>query len=134
MKICTKCGVEKGLDEFYETSRVGRDGKPYRLPSCKQCYADYYAANRERQKETSNRARIKARYGLTVEQYDELIARGCGICGAGDGVRIVMDHCHASGEVREALCDGCNLMLGAAKDRPAVLRAAADYLERHAPA
>ena len=130
MKKCSKCGLEKPVTEFYETSRTRKDGTRYRLPSCKACYAAYYAQNSERQKKSNRRAKIKRQYGLTLEKYEELIAQGCAACGSTD--KVVMDHCHASGALREPLCNGCNVALGAAKDSPDTLRKLADYLERHA--
>lgn len=134
MKVCTKCGLEKPLTEFYSPrGRTTASGAPYFLPSCKQCFADYYQANRERQLANTHRNNIKRRYGMAVEEYDALIAQGCTICGRND-VRIIMDHCHVTNAVRAPLCDGCNIMLGGARDKPDVLRAAADYLESHAAA
>lgn len=132
MLKCTKCNTDKDPDEFYACgSSKGRKGYTY---WCKRCYKDNYEANKERQLASNRRARIKRRYGLAVEEYDAIIARGCGICGEKAKTKIVMDHCHASGNVREALCNTCNSLLGMANDDPWVLRGAADYLERHASA
>lgn len=39
-----------------------------------------------------------------------------------------VDHCHRTGGNRGILCAGCNIGLGAFKDNPAALRAAADYV------
>jgi len=83
---------------------------------------------------SARRAYLKKRYGLTIEDYDALLAAHDGRC---DICRIpltgderCLDHCHTSGAVRGWLCRGCNLVLGHAKDDPARLRAAAAYLER----
>jgi len=46
-------------------------------------------------------------------------------------VRACTDHCHSSGKVRAFLCSNCNTGLGMYKDRPELLRRAADYLETH---
>lgn len=93
----------------------------------------------------ARRSRIKRKYGLTLDEYDAILARGCAICGSHDGrvvgkrngweappARLCLDHDHATGKVRDALCHGCNAALGALGDNPARLRAAADYLESHA--
>lgn len=41
------------------------------------------------------------------------------------------DHDHASTVLRGTLCRGCNLLLGYGHDDPALLRAAAAYVERY---
>jgi DNA-directed RNA polymerase subunit RPC12/RpoP len=88
---------------------------------------------------------LRSKYGLTWEEYQHMLATQeyrCAICRSefppeavhGTGVRskwICVDHCHATERVRELLCPACNFMLGRAFDRPELLRAAADYLERH---
>lgn len=88
-----------------------------------------------------NRQKQLERYGLTVAQHDEMLEaqKGlCAICGnppKPDGVRAASrlhaDHDHVTGRVRELLCNSCNNGLGRFKDDPALLRAAAEYIERH---
>jgi hypothetical protein len=90
-----------------------------------------------------------AKFNLTVEQYDQmLLVQGgvCAICkqpethrhrGTGVVVSLAVDHDHrccpgrrsCGNCVRGLLCDRCNL--GRWPDDPALLRAAADYFERH---
>jgi len=43
-RICTKCGVEKPLDEFHKR-KIGKFGRESR---CKVCKAEHYQKNRER--------------------------------------------------------------------------------------
>lgn len=87
-------------------------------------------------------ARIKYRYGITGDEYDRLVAERdghCDICGEkpAEGTpahwagKLCIDHDHASGVVRGLLCNDCNLLLKKHFE-PARLRAAANYLERHA--
>jgi hypothetical protein len=52
----------------------------------------------------------------------------CDVCGGRK--RLVIDHDHKTGRVRSLLCVTCNLGLGAFKDNPELLRAAALYLEK----
>lgn len=85
---------------------------------------------------------LRRYYGITPEQYGDMIAaqKGlCTICGKpetavfnGNIKTMHVDHCHKTNMLRDLLCGKCNGMLGLATDEPAILRAAADYIERHA--
>jgi Recombination endonuclease VII len=44
--------------------------------------------------------------------------------------KLNIDHHHGDGVVRGLLCNTCNLGLGLFQDDPAILRRAADYLDR----
>lgn len=86
-----------------------------------------------------NRDRVVSKYGLTAKQYTEMLVVQnyvCAICKTPhideNGKRLVIDHNHLleNGAVRGLLCSPCNLGLGQFKDSPAVLRAAAKYLEQ----
>lgn len=90
--------------------------------------------------EESKRSRyLERNYGITVDEYaaylQEQDAR-CKICqGAGftmaehHNVKLVVDHCHTTGEVRGLLCHNCNRALGLLKDDTEVLTRAIDYLK-----
>lgn len=81
------------------------------------------------------RARAFARYGLTAEQYDQMLAdqdSRCAACGCEQGKRpFHVDHCHATGQIRGLLCMNCNSALGHAKDDVQRLRSLIDYLLVH---
>ena len=69
------------------------------------------------------------RYGLTLQQFHALVARGaCDICKRSDR-RLCIDHCRASGHVRGLLCENCNLGLGCFVDDPDRIEKAATYLQ-----
>jgi len=89
-----------------------------------------YQADPEHHIRIARRSIVKRKYGITLEEYDTIIARGCAICG-NHGPRMALDHDHANGRIRDALCVSCNNGLGRFKDDPELLRTAADYLERH---
>jgi hypothetical protein len=80
---------------------------------------------------------LKGTYGMTLEEYTDLLARqglGCAICGApenADGRSLHVDHDHKTGRVRGILCADCNFGLGKFKDDPELLQAAIDYLATH---
>lgn len=89
-----------------------------------------YLENPEKEIRLSRQRTVRRKYGLTLEEYESILAGGCSICGA-HGPGMAMDHDHANGMVRDALCGNCNNGLGRFKDDPERLRAAANYLERH---
>ena len=71
-----------------------------------------------------------ARYGLTPEQYDQMVAERKGCCdGCGRPEHLVVDHCHATKVVRGLLCYACNQALGVLRDDSATLRRLAEYLD-----
>jgi hypothetical protein len=61
---------------------------------------------------------------MVIEQ-----AGRCAICGDLPS-RLVLDHCHKTGRKRALLCGRCNSGIGMLDDDPAILRAAANYVER----
>lgn len=86
---------------------------------------------------------LRNRYGITVEQVDAMVkAQGgkCATCASmlgapdtkGKSTRVCVDHDHVTRKVRGLLCDPCNKGIGHFGDNPALLRAAAAYLESHA--
>jgi hypothetical protein len=82
----------------------------------------------------SRNARLQATYGLTNEEYQTLFeAQGgrCAICQETRRTNLAVDHCHKTEAIRGLLCQRCNgqLLARGARDRPEVLRRAADYLE-----
>lgn len=85
-----------------------------------------------------NRHYAIARYGMTVEDHDAMLAAQdgvCAICGNPpdpDGVRAAsrlhIDHDHATGRVRGLLCNLCNVGIGKFRDDVDLLAGAMAYL------
>jgi hypothetical protein len=83
---------------------------------------------------------LGARYGITVEQYEELLQRqggGCAICGSTEPRgrqrsyhrrNFAVDHCHETGEVRGLLCFPCNAAIGQLGDTVEHVQSAVRYL------
>lgn len=112
MKLCTKCGENKSLEEFSKNARR-KDG---RQVWCKKC-----AHARRAEWARENPSKITAyrrldKYGLTPEQYQNLLNEQnglCAICSADlSSVTPHIDHDHATGRVRGVLCQFCNIMIG----------------------
>jgi hypothetical protein len=72
---------------------------------------------------------------VTWEQYQGWKSRQnglCVICGQlAEGKNGHTDHDHETGQLRDLLCGNCNRGIGAFHDNPVLLRAAAEYIERH---
>jgi hypothetical protein len=88
---------------------------------------------RERRRQTG--ADRKHAYGLSLEQYNELVQKQggvCAICGKPPTKRALhVDHCHQTSKIRGLLCRGCNLALGNMEEDISRLYKAIAYLERH---
>lgn len=108
-EACGRCGKVRA-----ETDRTNS-------VYCYDCWRDWW---------------LRRKYGLTGEQYDQMLAgQGgrCALCGdESNGRTWHVDHCHDSGKVRGLLCDLCNRGLGHFRDNAGVLRRAVAYLEAHA--
>lgn len=93
-----------------------------------------YAANSTPRLEGNRRSNIRWKYGITLEQRDEILAsqdNRCAICRTDSPPTVSgwhVDHCHSVGRVRGILCQHCNNMLGMAKDDPSILARAIEYL------
>jgi hypothetical protein len=163
-KRCKKCGVVKPLDEFYRATG-GRDGHRTECKECNAAaskaryVADPAAAvarvkrwqqanperlnayRRERRadpevKRNERSTYLKRTYGLTLAEYEEMLAQqegGCAICGRKPSASIALhvDHDHATGQIRGLLCFRCNNSLGDLDDDPELLWAALKYVGWH---
>jgi hypothetical protein len=93
---------------------------------------DYRAKCLARNRRHARKTWLKAKYGLSLEDYDKMLARQgglCANCGKKSDGWLAVDHCHITNKLRALLCKGCNTGLGYYKDNPVLLRAAATYIE-----
>lgn len=138
MKRCPKCDIVKDDNEFYIQKSGRHKGKlcSWCKTCCSEKSAQRYRNNPEKVKEEHKRwvnankekvalTKIKSKYGITKEQYDNF-SRVCQICGETDN--LVIDHSHQSGRIRGILCKRCNSGLGFFKDNPLLLERASDYI------
>ena len=101
----------------------------YEYKGNRQCKACMRAHGKRHQDEVGR----FQRYGITKQDYEEMLARqgnACAICSDPlNGYRnLHIDHDHVTGQVRGVLCRSCNLALGKFRDDPDLLIKAADYL------
>jgi len=84
--------------------------------------------------DAQRRSTLKHRYGLTIEQWETMVADqngACLICSLRPESEnfLHVDHNHLTGEVRGLLCNNCNVGLGYFADNPERLMKAAMYLQ-----
>lgn len=146
MKLCSRCNLPKHKSEFGKDPKT-RDGLRHWCKQCcnetnkewqksnpkkhAAQMARWRKANPEKSKatlkkyasslkgkESQRRAVIKRRYGITLEQYNQLFLKQNGCCGScgrpdnGNGGNLCVDHNHITGKIRGLLCHFCNMALG----------------------
>lgn len=142
---CTACKRRmsaESRERHRETLRLRQqEWRKNNLELAKQLDRDRYAENKSGRRHYSRARRLRANYGITLEQFDQMAAEqkyACAICGehpapVGKHNRdtLNVDHDHSTGKVRGLLCVSCNLGLGNFGENPARLLRAMDYLARH---
>lgn len=135
--VCRSC-YEKQLrqsnPEFLESQRQNTK-KWINANKEKKIEAD--KSYRERNPQDSIRKResmLKRVYGITLEDYNKLLAEQSGKCYICNrepysNKPLHVDHCHKTGEVRGLLCARCNWYLGVIEKKPTTLTNLLNYLE-----
>jgi hypothetical protein len=157
MKTCTRCKDTKALEEF-PLDKSRKDGH---YPSCKPCtraakrisnaknptspetrrhYVQTYKNKHpERVALSDRRIKLMSKFGLTLEDYDTLVATQdnlCAICHKPETAQtprgnikpLAVDHCHRTNVVRGLLCHRCNTAIGLLDDSNEHLLSAINYL------
>lgn len=132
---CAKCGEVKPLDEFCWQSKT----KGLKHRECKVCQAirrrktgeqtKYYSTLKG--KLTRKNCQYKMKYGITLDEADEMYDNQRGVCICGNalhhkpsdifnkpknrGYETVLDHCHDTGKPRFVVHHNCNVTLGYAE-------------------
>lgn len=135
---CPGCRTEQPASTFAGTDRCSTCRPKARVPKPRTSIA-------------IRRAHLVQKYGITIEVYDALRAEQgyrCAICGThedeiptrrtgrprkdgqpnAEAAKLVVDHCHTTGQVRGLLCGGCNSALGHFGDSVEVMLSAIRYL------
>jgi hypothetical protein len=137
-KACSWCGEIKPLGEYHKRA-ASRDGVQR---FCKECASTRskrrHLAGRPnpvKHPERSRASYLKSEYGITVEEYDRLLALQAGVCAvcgqeerAKNKKTLAVDHDHVTGAVRGLLCHSCNIALGMLGDDPARIARLREYL------
>jgi hypothetical protein len=147
-RVCTRCGH---TGEFYP-DKSKKDGIHSICVACHKTYQknlharDSEARNRQLERSKKYRelnpekyklgirnATLKKKYGITIEEYNSMLAtqnNQCAVCfDAPKHQRLHVDHNHKTGKVRGLLCQACNVSIGKMKESPELLRRLALYIE-----
>lgn len=127
MKKCSKCGINKELDQF---SIQNNNLKSRCKSCCVKASQNYYATT-----EGLNKRRdwmYRRKYGITLDIYDSMRLNQdnkCAICNrlCND---LHVDHDHSTLKIRGLICHNCNVVLGLVYDDISILKAAIAYLEK----
>jgi len=112
-----------------------KNPEKYRANSRKHYYenAEKY---RERMRKDSRKYFLVSRYGITEEEYNQLLVNqnfSCAICKSHINEfkrKLSVDHNHETGKVRGLLCNNCNAGIGYLEEDVDSLRQAIEYLEK----
>ena len=141
-KICTKCGIEKDIDQFHTMkSQYKRKTDEeittykYKRNECKKCCLKKGYKWREDNPDQVKSQRLNQKYGISLLEKANLFEEqncSCAICGTaepkGRHKTFHVDHCHKTGNIRGLLCHSCNTALGHFKDDPDIIHKAWIYL------
>ena len=115
---CYVCETEKDVTLFaLDKGRLNG-----RRNECKNCMKQL---NREQY--------FKHNWGITLSEFDAMKQKQdgcCGCCGK-KSEKLVLDHDHKSGLLRQLICSACNSGIGYFSDDPEKLKLTIAYLERH---
>ena len=108
-KVCSKCGEDKPLTEYY--SNTHNSNKNYTYGKCKSCYIET-----QLQRCYYNR------------KYAPPKPENCDCCGERLKAKACYDHDHETGEFRGWLCYKCNTGIGKLGDNLEGVLKAVQYL------
>ena len=132
-KICTQCLKEKDETHFNK-HKLGKFGLN---PVCRTCRTERQRKHRDK---VGYGSTLKSKYGLTLEQFHQMIQDQKGLCYICNeeltlndmGAKCAcVDHDHYTGKVRKILCRNCNTALGHVKENTDILYAMIRYLDEH---
>ena len=139
-RVCTGCGEWKLSSDFYKCPKSPGGHRS----ACKSCSVAYgrkrRLADRDRVTNIRRKSHIKIKYGISIEQYNQMLERQngkCQICFCVFDLRGSqrtmphIDHDHSTGKVRGLLCHGCNSAIGYAREDIDLLVNCIKYLRKH---
>lgn len=135
--ICARCNAKfspKRYSQIYCTAncqaQVWREENPEKV---KEAEKKYRESNPEKVKLKMRKQALKRKYGMTMEDYEQMLKSQngkCSICNEEKQETLCVDHDHNTGKVRGLLCRHCNHVVGFAKDNIDILNNVINYLRK----
>lgn len=145
MKWCYNCKKIKSRDDFYPDRSKKRQRLDGLAAWCKVCAKaakqTWVVKNRERHNKYQITRRLKTKFGVEYEIYEQMFKEQdgkCAICKTseptprkrGKRINFDIDHNHTTGKIRGLLCSKCNVGLGAFNEDIQLLEIALAYLRK----
>lgn len=129
-KHCLKCNKYRQTEEFNKNRNRSDGLQAY----CRECQSGLSQTIYARDTSKTHNGLIRRKYGLTPEQYQEMLDRQNGVCAICEAPpvskRLAVDHDHGTGAIRGLLCKNCNVKLATVENEE-FMAAAKFYLERN---
>lgn len=125
--LCNTCN---NIYDLYDMIVPPRQ-KPTQCKNCSNIYKREWHKNNKQRKKSS---RLKSRYGITIEQYNDLLKKQngvCALCYKEDMRPLSVDHNHKTKKIRALLCFKCNVLLGFINEDLDHLERVRDYLLKY---
>lgn len=126
-------GMKERCDACLPASTIRYNEWKVKHPNAiKEQAARWRKNNPERKKFHGRKYELKKQYGITIEEYEAMVAAQggrCAICERKPNDKLCVDHDHKTNEVRGLLCRKCNLGLGGFEDDAASLLSAERYIQ-----
>lgn len=128
-RVCKRCNIYRPITHFPK-NRLCLYGVE---PVCKACKRERRLAYIAEHPECVRRSDLKYHYGLTLSEFNAMLAEQQGKCAICEKPmeQVVVEHDHRTGRVRGLACNPCNWMLGHAREDPEILERGAAYLRAH---
>lgn len=124
--------------EYQKQWRENNPDKIKKYKAKQKAYdARWKAKHPERYRRKNKSKNLKAKYGISIEEYEALLEEQSSICPIcnrpldDENEQIDVDHCHDSGKVRNIVHNKCNRLLACCEDSIERLESAIKYLRRH---
>lgn len=133
-KLCKKCGQFKEHAAF-NIHKQTADGLNSHCRWCANATARRWRqSNKDAVKIREREAHLSSTYGISAEEYNNMLARQGGTCALCDtrpeDRALCVDHCHDTGEIRGLLCNPCNTAMERLDHVPGWASQAIAYKER----